>query len=168
MHFVNLALSNRGDYVVRSAVFLARCYESGRPMKLREVSANMCVPRTFVSQILGDLVHSGLAVSSFGKKGGYRLAHPPGEVSLLEVVEAAEGSLAVNGCALGEGLPCWDTVCPLHETWGEATAALRSVLASTTLECLAARDQAIENGSYPVPANAHRSRTGRARSAASA
>jgi Rrf2 family protein len=137
-------------------------------MKLREVSADMCVPRTFVSQILGDLVHAGVAVSSFGKKGGYRLARPPADVSLLEVVEAAEGSLKANRCALGDGLPCWDDVCPLHETWGEATAALRSVLAATTLECLAARDKAIEEGSYPIPDNAHRSASGRARSAASA
>ncbi|MGA2036983.1 MAG: Rrf2 family transcriptional regulator [Acidimicrobiales bacterium] len=165
---MNLALSKRGEYVVRSAIFLARSYESGRPKKLREVSTEMCVPRTFVSQILGDLVHSGLAVSSFGKAGGYRLARSPAEVSLLEVVEAAEGSLIASRCALGDGLSCWGAVCPLHETWGEVAILLRSVLAATSLECLAERDRAIEAGSYPVPANTHRSVTRTAPSAASA
>ncbi len=153
---VNLALSKRGDYVVRSAICLARSYESGTPKKLRQVSAEMDVPRTFVSQILGDLARAGLAVSFFGTHGGYRLARPPAEVSLLEVVEAAEGSLAPQQCVLGDG-PChWDTVCPLHETWGAATDAFRTVLAATSLADLVERDLQIEAGTYSVPGDAHR------------
>ena len=153
---VNLTLSKRGDYVVRSAICLAGAYEFGTPKKLRQVSAEMGVPRTFVSQILGDLVHAGLAVSSFGKAGGYRLARPPDEVSLLEVVEAGEGPLAPETCALGDG-PCrWEAVCPLHESWGAVSSALRSELAATSLAELAERSRAIEAGTYAVPPDAHR------------
>jgi len=153
---VNLTLSKRGDYVVRSAICLACAYGSGTPKKRHQVSAEMGVPRTFVSQILGDLVHAGLAVSSFGKDGGYRLARPPAEVSLLEVVEAGEGPLAPVTCALGDG-PChWEAVCPLHESWGAASSALRRELAATSLADVAERSGAIEAGTYPVPADAHR------------
>ncbi len=153
---MNLTLSKRGDYVVRSAICLARAFGSGAPTKRHRVSAEMGVPRTFVSQILGDLVHAGLAVSSFGRDGGYRLARPPAEVSLLEVVEAGEGPLAPEACALGDG-PChWDVVCPLHESWGAASSALRRELAATSLADVAERSRAIEAGSYPVPADAHR------------
>ncbi len=156
---VNLELSKRGDYVVRSAICLARAYDSGTPVKLREISAEMGVPRTFVSQILGDLSRVGLAVSYFGTKGGYRLAHPPEEVSLLEVVEAGEGPLSPSSCVLGEG-PCrWDSVCPLHETWSAGSAALRSVLASTTIAEIVERDRQIEAGNYPVAADSHRQRS---------
>ena len=153
---MNLRLSKRGDYVVRSAICLARAYESGMPKKLRQVSAEMGVPRTFVSQILGDLVHAGLAVSTFGSNGGYRLARPPDEVRLLEVVEAGEGPPLPEACALGEG-PChWEAVCPLHEAWSAAVDALGAVLASTSLAQLVETDRAIEAGTYPVPADAHR------------
>ncbi len=153
---VNLRLSKRGDYVVRSAICLAGAYESGAPKKLREVSAEMGVPRTFVSQILGDLVHAGLAVSTFGSNGGYRLARSPDQMSLLEVVEAGEGPLAPEACALGEG-PCrWGGVCPLHEAWSAAGNALGAVLASTSLAELVEADRAIEAGTYPVPADSHR------------
>ncbi len=153
---MNLTLSKRGDYVVRSAICLACAYGSGTPKKRHQVSAEMGVPRTFVSQILGDLVHAGLAVSSFGKDGGYRLARPPAEISLLEVVEAGEGPLAPARCALGDG-PChWEAVCPLHESWGAASAALRGELAATSLADVAERSRAIETGTYPVPADAHR------------
>ena len=156
---VNLTLSKRGDYVVRAAICLASSYESGTPTKRHQVSSEMDIPRTFVSQILGNLVQAKLAVSSSGKDGGYRLSRHPAEMSLLEVVEAGEGPLLPETCTLGEG-PCqWNVVCPLHETWGPASAALRKELASTSLAEIAERSRAIEAGTYPVPTDAHRGTT---------
>jgi Rrf2 family protein len=153
---VNVTLSKRGSYAASAAICLARAYESGRPKKLREISAEMAIPRTFVSQILGDLVHAGIAVSSSGRDGGHRLARPPGEVSVAEVIEAAEGPLASERCALRDG-PCrWSEVCPLHETMTMATSALREVLAASTLAMLAERDAAMAAGTYQVPADSHR------------
>ncbi|MDA8312184.1 MAG: Rrf2 family transcriptional regulator [Actinomycetota bacterium] len=157
---MNMTLSKRGDYVMRSAIALARAYETGGPRKIREVVAQTEVPRTFASQILADLVRAGLATSRAGRDGGYRLSRPPEEISVLEVVEAAEGPLRAERCALGEG-PCrWEAVCPLHETWGRATSRLAELLAGTTLAEVAARDADIEAGRYRVPADAHRSHAG--------
>ncbi len=154
---MNMTLSKRGDYVMRSAIALARAYESGRPRKIREVVADTEMPRTFASQILADLVRARLAVSRAGRDGGYRLSRPPEHVSVLEVVEAAEGPLRAERCALGEG-PCrWEDVCPLHETWIQATTRLAELLGGTTLAEVAARDAAIEEGRYPVPGDSHRS-----------
>ncbi|HVA04712.1 MAG TPA: Rrf2 family transcriptional regulator [Acidimicrobiales bacterium] len=151
---MNLTLSKRGDYVVRSAICLARA--EGQVRKIREVVAEMEVPATFASQILADLVRAGLATSKAGKDGGYRLARSAETISLLEVVEAGEGTLVADRCAMGDG-PCrWESVCPLHATWGRASAALREVLASTTLAELVERDRALEVGTYPVPTDAHR------------
>jgi Rrf2 family protein len=153
---VEMTLSKRGDYVVRSALCLARAYASGEHRKIREVVAEMDVPQTFASQILADLVRAGIATSRAGKSGGYRLVRPPEEVSLLEVVEAGEGPLRSERCALGEG-PCrWEQVCPLHETWGAAIGALRQHLAATSLAEIAARDEALERSEYPLPADSHR------------
>jgi Rrf2 family protein len=153
---MNMTLSKRGDYVVRSALCLARAYGSGGYRKIREVVAEVDVPQTFASQILADLVHAKLATSKAGKDGGYRLVRAPALISLLDVIEAGEGPLRAERCALGDG-PCrWEAVCPLHETWGAATAALRDTLAGTSLATLAARDEAIEAGTYPVPTNSHR------------
>ena len=149
---MNVTLSNRGNYAARAAICLARSYGAGRPKKLREISAEMDIPRTFVSQILGDLVHAGIVVSSFGRDGGHRLARPPDQVTVADVIEAAEGPLASERCALGDG-PCrWQAVCPLHETMAMATASLRETLASATL---AERDAAMQSGTYPIPASAH-------------
>ena len=155
---MNMTLSKRGDYVMRSAIALARAYQGGKPRKIREIVADTEVPRTFASQILSDLVRGGLAVSRAGREGGYRLSRPPEEINVLEVVEAAEGPLRAERCALGEG-PCrWEDVCPLHDTWARATRALRAELAATSLAELATIDQAIEIGNYPLPPDGHRNR----------
>jgi Rrf2 family protein len=146
---MDMTLSKRGDYVVRSAISLARAFEEGVPRKIREVVGETEVPQTFASQILADLVRAGVASSRAGRNGGYWLARAPEDISVLEVVEAAEGPLHAERCALGEG-PCrWESVCPLHETWSEATAMLRQVLAATTLAEVAARDRSIEDGDIP-------------------
>ncbi len=153
---MDVTLSKRGSYAAAAAICLARAYESGRPKKLREISAEMDIPRTFVPHILGDLVHAGIAVSSAGRGGGHRLARPPEQVSVADVIEAAEGPLATGRCALGDG-PCrWQDVCPMHETMTTATASLREVLAATSLAVLAERDAAIASRTYPIPADAHR------------
>lgn len=143
---------------MRSAISLARAFDDPKPRKIREVVADTEVPQSFASQILADLVRAGLASSKAGREGGYRLTRPPAEISVLEVIEASEGPLRSNRCALGEG-PCrWDSVCPLHETWTEATSVLRDLLERTDLATLAARDRDIEEGAYPTPGYAHRAR----------
>jgi Rrf2 family protein len=153
---VNLTLSRRGDYVVRSAISLARAYPLGESRKIREVVAEMDIPQTFASQILADLVRADLATSKSGRDGGYRLTRPPEDISLLEVVEAGEGHLHAERCAIGEG-PCrWDSVCPLHETWVMAAEALRESLSTQSLAEVASRDTALEAGVYPTPADSHR------------
>ena len=151
---MNMTLSKRGDYVMRAAIYLARS-SSESPRKIREVVAETEVPSAFASQILSDLVRAGIATSKAGRGGGYQLSRHPSTITALEIVEAAEGPLAAERCALGSG-PCkWDTVCPLHETWFAASQQVREVLAQTSLAELAARDEAIEMGTY-APVSSHR------------
>lgn len=153
---MNMTLSKRGDYVMRSAISLARAFDQETWRKIREVVADTEVPTTFASQILADLVRAGLARSKAGRDGGYRLSRVPSDISVLEVIEAGEGPLQAERCALSEG-PCrWETVCPLHETWSKATVALRELLADTSLAEVADRDAAIEVGTYEAPADSRR------------
>jgi len=153
---VNLMLSKRGNYVVLSALCLAWAYETGEYRKIREVVATMKVPQTFASQILAELVRAQLATSKAGKDGGYLLTRPPSEITMLEIIEAGEGPLRAERCALKDG-PCqWDFVCPLHWIWGDAIAAFRDTLASVTLATLVANNQALEQHTFPMPAESHR------------
>lgn len=158
---MDLTLSRRGDYVVRAAIALASAWGDGRPYrKLREISEEMGLPRSYTPQILGLLARAALAESKAGPTGGYRLARDPGTVSLLEVIEAAEGPLTSRSCPMRGG-PCrWDDVCAVHPTWLNASQAIRSVLTRTTLAEVAAVDRNLEEGRpIPLPPPGHRRTT---------
>lgn len=136
---MDLGLTSRGRYVVRAAIFLAGAYGSGHLRTRREVSEAMGVPRAFVPQVLSDLIRSGLVVSTPGAHGGYRLARPPDEVRLLDVVEAGEGPVGGVTCG-GCGSSCPDpATCGLPSLWQAASTRFADPLARTTLAELVER-----------------------------
>src|SRR5262245_43997698 len=138
---MDLTLSSRGDYVVRAAVALAGAWDSGAYRKAREISEEMALPRTYLPELLGVLGEAGLAESRAGPLGGYRLKRDPRGVSLLEVIEAAEGPLVSRNCPIRGG-PCrWEDVCALHPTWKAASEAVRSTLSATSLAGVASVDR---------------------------
>jgi Rrf2 family protein len=134
---MDLQLSRKGDYAVRAAIDLAMHYSNGF-RKIREIAADMDLPLRYTPQILGVLTSAGLAQAKAGREGGYRLRRPPSEISLLDVVEAAEGTLKSSRCTLRGGPCALDGTCPVHDSWVRAREALRSSLAGTTLAYIVA------------------------------
>lgn len=161
---MDLTLSRRGDYTIRAALALAAAYgRDGGYVKIREVSADMELPRSYTPQILGTLVKAGIAEAKAGRHGGYRLTRPPSKVTLLDVIEAGEGFLVSEHCALRGG-PChWDDVCALHPTMQRASEAIRTTLARTTLAQVNSVDRDLRAGrkSHLLPTSHRTSRASR-------
>ena len=133
---MDLQLSRRADYGVRAALYLAGEPRGGY-RKLREICEAMTLPRSFAPQVLGDLVRAGLVEAKAGRDGGYRLARDAADLSLLDVVEACEGSLTPVRCTL-RGIACDPGhPCPVHPAWIEAAEALRASLAGASLAAAA-------------------------------
>jgi Rrf2 family protein len=141
---MQVVLGSRGDYAVRAVLYLAR--HPGR-VRRREISAAMDIPDTYLPQILGALVRTGIARSTVGRLGGYELARPPERISLREVVETAEGPIRAHHCVLRSG-PCyWGEKCAVHDAWAAAEDALSERLTATTFAALAQADWEIEQRS---------------------
>ena len=139
-------MTRRGDYAVRAALCLARAAGGGRYVKIREVATAMDLPASYTPQVLRLLADAGLAEARAGRDGGYRLTRPPGEVVLLEVVEAAEGAFTLERCILRGG-PChWEQACAVHAAWAAAVQACRDSLRRTTLAELVEVDERLRAG----------------------
>jgi Rrf2 family protein len=121
----------------------------------RQISTEMHIPYKTLTLILAGLVAEGLLIASHGPNGGYRLARHPSDISLLDIVEAAEGPATFDQCVLRDGPGDWEETCPVHDTWARAQDALIRELASTSLAEMAAIDTAIEAGSYRPEAPPH-------------
>ncbi len=135
---MDLQLSKRADYGIRAALFLSRAWGDHSYRKIREISAATGLPKSFTPQVVGDLVRAGLAEARAGRDGGYRLSRHPADISLLQVVEASEGTLLPRRCTLrGIGCPPLDP-CAVHPAWFEAAQALRASLDKASLASVAA------------------------------
>jgi Rrf2 family protein len=109
---------------------------AGRQVTGRELARATDIPLAFLPQVMGDLVRAGLVSTRQGRAGGYRLARDPGEISLLQIVEAAEGDSRRSTCVLRGG-PCGaDGFCRVHHAFFAAQEALLSALSQRTLKDL--------------------------------
>lgn len=62
-----------------------------RSVTARRLAEFHGVPEAYLTKILKSLVDAGILTSSLGPRGGFRLARDPGEITVLEVVDAVEG-----------------------------------------------------------------------------
>jgi Rrf2 family transcriptional regulator, iron-sulfur cluster assembly transcription factor len=139
---MRLELGRQSDYAIRATLALARHHATGDRRKARQIADEMDIPATNVSHVLADLVHAGLVVSTAGRRGGYVLAHPPDQVSLLAIIRAAGDDPASQVCVLRGG-PCLeDDRCEIHVLWFEAQQAMLCKLDRTTLADVLTADPA--------------------------
>ena len=151
---MKLTPTNRTDYAIRALIYLAN--HQGAHAKAADIASTMDIPTGFLHQVLQELQRARIVSSRSGPAGGYRLAGPPEDITILEIVETLEGPIQTSECALRGG-PChWDEVCAMHWVWSSARAALSDSLRAATLARVAADDRAIAQGSAPVPADSHR------------
>src|SRR5919109_3217959 len=87
-----MRISARADYALRATAELA-C-GGASPIKAERIAGAQHIPLKFLLNILGELKHARVVQSRSGPEGGYRLARPPGEITLAEAIRAGEGPLA--------------------------------------------------------------------------
>lgn len=93
--------------------------------------------RSYLAKILGMLARAGLLRSLRGARGGFLLARPPEEITLLDVVEACQGLLVGNYCRALEAPGV--ATCAFHRAMEEVHRATRQALSRWTLADLMRR-----------------------------
>jgi Rrf2 family protein len=106
-----------------------------------EVGVRQRISPKYVGQLLAQLRASGLVRSVRGQGGGFRLARPPGKITLLEIVQAFEGSLAPVACVDDPVLCSQSARCAARDVWRELKASVEKPLRRTTLADLARRQR---------------------------
>jgi Rrf2 family iron-sulfur cluster assembly transcriptional regulator len=122
------------DYAIRACVHLAGRGEALVP--LRELTRAESLPAPFAGKVLQTLVRAGLLRSVKGRHGGYGLARPPDEISLLTLLAAVDGTRHLDRCVLGLSRCSDESVCPLHDSVKPLRHVVGEFLASTTLAAM--------------------------------
>ncbi len=142
-----MKLSQRGEYALRAALVLGLRHDAHGVVRIQTVADEQHIPKRFLEQILNDLKDARIVESRRGVQGGYRLARPPEQISLAEIVRHVDGPLAPVGC-VSEGFyercSCPDEArCALRSVMREVRDAIARVLEQLTVADLCARARAL-------------------------
>jgi Rrf2 family cysteine metabolism transcriptional repressor len=135
-----MMFSTKAEYGVRVMVELAR--GAGiEPVPLAEIAARGGLPLAYLEHLVARLRKAGLVDSRRGSRGGYMLARPAREITMAEIVEALEGSIAPIEC-ISQGpdgsIVCTREsdpghACPTKLLWTRVRFAIVRTLQETTL-----------------------------------
>jgi Rrf2 family transcriptional regulator, cysteine metabolism repressor len=140
-----MLFSTKAEYGVRLMVELGRragdtAPEEAEPVALAAVAEAELLPLSYLEHLVAKLRDAGLVTSVRGAHGGYRLARPPAEIAMLDVVEALEGPIAPMECfhADREGrVLCSHEVdagaCATKLLWTRVHGGVTKALTGTTL-----------------------------------
>lgn len=132
-------ITRQADYAVRCVLFLSK--DSKRVVSANTIAETLAVSRTFLAKILQQLSHNGIVTSTQGTAGGFGLAKKPRDINLLDVIEAVQGPLAVNLCAVDKRKCGLSTSCTVHPLWVEMRHGIEARLRGETFANLVAKNK---------------------------
>ncbi len=144
-----MQITRAGEYGVLGLIHLAQ-RPPGQMAMIEEISQSEKIPKSFLAKIFQQLVKAGLARSVRGAGGGFVLAKPPGEITVLQIIEAIEGKIVFQRC-LQEEPECEHLGgCALCGLLEQAQDGMKEVLTRTTLSDLIARQKKMDSGVRPA------------------
>lgn len=134
-----MKLSTKSRYGLR-AVFDMAYHSGNQPAQIKDISRRQNISPRYLEQIFQELKKAGLLKSRRGPQGGYTLTRKPEEISVREVIEAAEGEVFLVACTSREKTcepECeFDNQCVTQKIWAEANQRLNDYFASLTIKDL--------------------------------
>lgn len=137
-----MQLSTKARYAARAMVELALEYNQD-PVKLKDIARRQDISLKYLEQVMFPLRVSGFVKTLKGSKGGYTLARPPEQVTLLDLVECVEGRVSPVECADNPDLCTRSEICPTHPAWVSLKEAMKKELGRISLAELASRQKEI-------------------------
>jgi Rrf2 family protein len=131
-----MQLTRAADYAVRVMIYLASQPE-GAVVSKSNLAKAAEAPESFLSKILQSLARAGLIQARRGTVGGFSLLSRGAGASLLDVVEAIDGPIALNICLTSGGSCHRHKECAAHDVWVRAQGAMLAVLGAAKIAELA-------------------------------
>lgn len=120
--------------------YLAEQRSTGiEPLSSSVVAEARNMPVTLAAKLLSQTATAGLTIGSTGPGGGYRLARPPEEITLAQIVDLFERRTEEPPCPFGPGWCGKGDPCPLHDQFVELEERARGFLENTTLAVFATK-----------------------------
>lgn len=127
-----MQVTKKSEYALISLLYLSG---EDRLCDIGEIASARRLPVSLVAKTLQDLARAGILASKRGRGGGFSLAKAPGAITVLEVIEAVEGPIALCECLArpGDGA-CENRGCGLEAVWARVQADIRARLGDVSIK----------------------------------
>lgn len=120
-------ISQTAEYALRAIVYLA---DQNAPRTTAQIAEITQVPSGYLAKIMQSLGRTKLVNAQRGLNGGFTLARPSNELTVLEVINAIDPVRRFHECPLGlHGI----NLCPLHRRLDDAARAVEDTFGDTTI-----------------------------------
>jgi Rrf2 family iron-sulfur cluster assembly transcriptional regulator len=127
-----MRLTHGAGYALKAMAGLARAADE-RPVALRELARRERIPSSFLAKVARSLVKAQLLSACSGPGGGVGLARAAGEIRILDIVEACDGSLQRQACLFDGGARCLGVACATYCLFRREEDRVREALARVSL-----------------------------------
>lgn len=127
-----MRLSRPVDYALRAMRILATLPADEEATRWA-LSERLAAPEPFLAKVMRKLAVAELVEARRGVGGGFKLSRPAEQISMLQVVEAVEGSAGLNACFLSSEACSCESPCGAHAAFAGVRAAMLRALKTTTI-----------------------------------
>lgn len=133
-----MRLTTRGRYAVTALLDLALQGDKAT-VSLSDIAKRQSISISYLEQLFSKLRRHGLVVSTRGAAGGYQIAKPLGEISVMQIISAVDESVDARKCE-GEGNCQNGAMCLTHDLWNALSDKIKGYLSEITLAQLLMMD----------------------------
>jgi len=136
----SLIITRATEYAIRAILYMSR-QPAGEIVYKKDICKAQDITPAFLTKILQPLIKDGIVGSQRGVGGGFYLAKPPGEITLLDIIKSQEGPVYLNQCLIQEGSCEREFFCPVHGAWAEIRKEFMATLSRYDFATLAAKQE---------------------------
>ncbi|OPH37037.1 HTH-type transcriptional regulator iscR [Moraxella atlantae] len=128
-----MRLTTRGRYAVTALLDLAlQDSQHAAAVSLSDIAKRQAISISYLEQLFSKLRKQGLVVSTRGASGGYHIAKPLTDISVMHIIAAVDESIEARACE-GQG-NCQDgAMCLTHDLWTGLSEHIADYLSNVTL-----------------------------------
>jgi Rrf2 family protein len=129
-------LSNTCKYAIRSVVYLSVYSSPESKIGIKKISEELSIPTPFLGKILQTLSRKKILISTKGPHGGFTLARPAEDISLMDIIELIDGTDIFDTCIVRTSHCSDEEPCGIHDKISSVRKELKSFFIHQTIDDL--------------------------------
>ena len=130
-----MKITTKSIYAIRALHTLNMLSEDGKPVGIATLSEKLGLSNKYLEQIFSGLKKSKLVISTAGKLGGYKLARPADNISILDVITVMDGGLIHVHCVNNKDCTVCSE-CSINGLWHEMKNHIEEYLRNISIASL--------------------------------